>query len=114
MWKTTNYKGEPVTWYSQDEIDWLMKKLDDANNCLQDCELHWEKERKILTEQKAKATNANIHHLALLSKANKILDYIATKCNYAKGYRHLSSLMPTIYDIEEKIKEYKNANNRPD
>lgn len=42
-----------------------------------------------------------------LVKANKLLDYIATKCAYAKGYRHLSSLMPTIYDIAEKIKENK-------
>ena len=42
-----------------------------------------------------------------LAKANKLLDYIATKCTYAKGYRHLSSLMPTIYDIAEEIKEYK-------
>lgn len=42
-----------------------------------------------------------------LVKANKLLDYIATKCSYAKGYRHLSSLMPTIYDIAEKIKENK-------
>lgn len=58
MWNTTDYKGNPVTWYSQDEMDWLLKKLDDANKCLNDCELHWEKERKILKKEKAKYKQA--------------------------------------------------------
>lgn len=51
MWNTTDYKGNPVTWYSQDEIDWLMKKLDDAYKCRDDCELHWEKEKNILKDK---------------------------------------------------------------
>ena len=59
MWNTTDYKGNPVTWYSQDEMNWVMNKLDDANKCLEDCELHWERERKILKESLNKAHDAN-------------------------------------------------------
>lgn len=27
MWNTTNYKGEPVTWYSEEDIKSLKNKL---------------------------------------------------------------------------------------
>lgn len=36
MWKTTNYKGETVTWYSEEEYNELLVKIkekeDERNN----------------------------------------------------------------------------------
>lgn len=32
-------------------IKFLLEKLDLSNNCIQDCEIHWEKERKKLKQQ---------------------------------------------------------------
>lgn len=81
MWNTTNYKGEPVTWYSQNEIDWLMKKLDDAYKCRDDCELHWEKEKKALKNKIEKYEHALINIKRFIqswmpkTKSNQILKF---------------------------------------
>lgn len=32
MWKTTNYKGEAVTWYSEEEYNELLNKLKEYEN----------------------------------------------------------------------------------
>lgn len=97
---------------AQEQIKLLTECMDTKFDNKEYCTLHNE-----LCEDLSFACDKNCQvyeDYKKLVKANELIDYIATKCSYAKGYRHLSSLMPTIYDIEKKIKEYKNANKRPD
>lgn len=87
MWNTTDYKGNPVTWYSQDEMDWLLKKLDDANKCLNDCELHWERERKALKEKLNEAHDTN-----------KSLGY-----TYLRYKEALEEIKKIVFQAEQKL-----------
>lgn len=36
MWKTTNYKGETVTWYSEEEYNKLKKEFKNEGNNFND------------------------------------------------------------------------------
>lgn len=39
MWKTTNYKGEAVTWYSEEEYEALKQENQEAKEII--VELEW-------------------------------------------------------------------------
>lgn len=120
MWNTTDYKGNPVTWYSQDEMDWLLKKLDDANKCLNDCELHWEKERKTLKEKLNEAHDTNkslgytyLRYKEALEEIRKEVQEDITcesrECGCDSYYECLECLKNTILNI---ISEVKDGNSR--
>ncbi len=43
VWNTTNYKGEPVTWYSQETIDKIKKVVLTACECCGECQTEFSK-----------------------------------------------------------------------
>ncbi|MBR1625575.1 MAG: hypothetical protein IJ681_00355 [Bacteroidales bacterium] len=87
VWKTTNYKGEPVTWYSQESMDKAMKMFDDACKRRDETELYFENKRKALKKELlfinteiAKCANDGVTHrilkTALLSLNHSLSDII--------------------------------------
>lgn len=38
MWKTTNYKGESVTWYSEEEYNVLKQEIEEKEKIIENLE----------------------------------------------------------------------------
>lgn len=52
MWKTTNYKGEPVTWYSEEEYEALKQENQEAKEIIAELAQKCQKlEKEILNER---------------------------------------------------------------
>lgn len=116
MWTIINYLGESVTWYSQDEMDWLMKKLDDAYKCRDDCELHWERERKTLKEKLNEAHDTNkslgytyLRYKEALEEIKKIVFQAEQKLHCCCDITEMLVNIETIINVVSKESEKENA-----
>ena len=92
IWNTTDYKGQPVTWYSEDEYKAIKKGFDDLY-----------KFNKRLIDEKYKAAITAIRYKQVLDKVKEFLKEIYEE---SEADTYIARSYNLITEIEDIIRRY--------